>query len=117
MPKCERCGHLLEARRSGTTQGLFCPNCDWSVVTTYIPEIKLDATSYEILITGGDYRSLDQVKLLARVGDMNFITARKLLQENSPFVLPKRDATATAEVRDQLDSAGLGYQISPSFPW
>jgi hypothetical protein len=115
--KCEKCGHLLEALRSRRTEGLFCPNCGWSVVTTYTPEIELDKTLYEILIIGGDYRSLDQVKLLARAGNMNLLAARKFLQEGSPFVLVKSNAAATTKVRDQLDSAGLSYQISPPFPW
>ena len=44
----EQCGRQMESRQEGSTHGLYCTRCDWSIVATYIPEITLDTTSYEV---------------------------------------------------------------------
>ncbi len=117
VPICEKCGNLMEVRSEGSTQGLFCPNCGWSVVTTNIQEIKRDNISYEVIITTGDYQNEHHIKAVAQVAGVNFLTARKLLEAQSSFMVYKGIATEVIEVQSILKVAGLVYEIYPQFPW
>jgi tRNA(Ile2) C34 agmatinyltransferase TiaS len=116
VPICEKCGSEMEFRREGSSQGLFCTNCDWSVVTTYIPEILLDETLYEVIITDGNPQNKKHISTVSHAGNINFLSARKSLREGS-FVVFKGIATEVVEIRKTLDSAGLSYKIAPEFPW
>jgi hypothetical protein len=107
----------MEARREGSIQGLFCTNCDWSIVTTYIPEILLDETLYEVSIINGDAQNKQHIKTVAQVASVNFLAARKLLQEQSPFVVFRGIATEVVKVREVLCMVGLVYEITPEFHW
>jgi hypothetical protein len=111
---CENCGSLTEPRNGG----IFCVNCDWSVVTTYIPEIVLDLTLYNVDITSGDYQNLEHIKTVSRISGVNFLIARKFLQRQSPFSVYKGLAINILEIREMLNKVGgLTYQINPIFPW
>jgi len=114
--RCERCGGRLEARQEGLTEGLFCTKCDWAVVTTHYPEIRLDRTSYEVRAVGGDHRSTEHVKAVANVAGTNFVAARKLLQESRPVVF-RGTAKEVVEARSVLKDAGVGCHITPDFEW
>lgn len=113
---CEKCGGVMEARQEGSTQGLYCTKCDWSVVTTHIPEIKLDTTMYEVRISHGDYRNDQHVKAVAHVAGVNFLVARKLLQDTQPIVF-NGEAVDVVRVREILVAVGMTCIISPEFRW
>jgi hypothetical protein len=113
--KCEACGGELEFRREGSTQGFFCKTCDWAVVTTYIPRIDLDQTKYGLHAIGGDFHDENQVRAVAQVSGLNFIGARKLLQQGDPLVLEAR-APEILAAKIRLNEAGLRAEISPPFP-
>ncbi len=114
---CEKCGGVLEFRRQGSTGGLFCTKCDWSVVTTYLPEILQDLTTYDVKVISGDYRNDQQLKVVAQVAGVNLLTARQLLKDTHGFVVFTGIASKVTEVRDMLTSGGLTFEITPSFPW
>jgi hypothetical protein len=113
---CERCGGPTEFRREGSTEGTYCTRCDWSVVTTYIPEILRDDTAYEIRARGGDHKNQEHVKVVAALANLNFLAARKLLEQTEPVVF-KGEAVAVQRARESLVDAGMDYTINPKFPW
>lgn len=117
IPACEKCGSPVEFRCEGSTQGLFCTKCEWSVVTTCLPEILRDTTLYEVSVTSGECGSVHHLKTVAQLAGVNFLAARKLLQGPSSFAVFTGDASKVAKVRDMLKSAGLAYEIKPPFPW
>ncbi|AFZ26623.1 hypothetical protein Cylst_4545 [Cylindrospermum stagnale PCC 7417] len=117
MPICEKCGSQMEIRQEGSTQGLFCTNCDWSIVTTYIPETQRDETLYEVSIINGDAQNKQHIRTVAQVANVNFLAARKLLQERSPFVVFRGNAKEVVRVREVLSMPELVYEITPEFPW
>jgi hypothetical protein len=112
---CEQCGGQIELRQEGSTHGLYCTRCDWSIVTTHIPEITLDTTSYEVRVDG-DCRNEGHVKAAAEVSGMNFLAARKLLQEPRSIVFTGR-AVDVMRAREILTAAGMGCTINPDFRW
>ena len=114
--KCEVCGGEVEFRQEGSTQGYFCKCCDWALVTTYIPQIQLDETTYEVFVTGGDYRNEQQVKAVSTASGLNFLAARKLLQLERSMVF-QGEAAKVKEIRETLANVGLHLEISPEFPY
>jgi hypothetical protein len=114
---CEKCGSPVECRRQGSTQGLFCTKCDWSVVTTHLPEIFLDELSYKVSVTSGDHKNSEHLKVIAKLTGANFLAARELLFAKNEFAVFMVKAPQVAEVRKELELAGLSYEITPSFPW
>ncbi len=113
---CPECGGLTQVLREGLTLGLSCTRCTWSVVSTCIPEIQLDYTSYEVRVGGGDYRNRPQIKLVADISGVNFLEARKLLQQTEPLIFSGR-AVDVVPVREALNRAGLVCTITPEFRW
>jgi len=111
---CEKCGAQAELRQQGSTQGIYCTKCDWAVVTTFIPEIKKDMTDYKIRISSGDAHNEQHVKAVAMISGVNFLAARKLLQEPEAVVFEGR-AVKVIVVRDALEKAGITCRIIPEF--
>jgi len=114
---CESCGALVEARREGSVQGVFCTRCDWAVVTTWLPEILRDETLYEVKVVAGDYKNEKHIKAIAKLKELNFLAARKLLQTESSFVVFNGKAAQLVDVRGVLISACMEYVIRPEFLW
>lgn len=114
--KCEACGGEVEFRRKEHVQGLFCKTCDWSVVTTYIPEIDLDETVYRLHAIGGDFHSDAHVRAVSQISGLNFIGARSLLQQDEPLVLEAR-APRVLEAKTRMHEVGMKTKISPPFSY
>ena len=77
----------MEFRRERSVQGLFCKQCGWHFVTTYISAVQLDETNYEVHACGGDYRNESHIKAVSELSGRNFLGARQLLQQHDPVVL------------------------------
>jgi len=103
-------------RREGSTQGLFCTQCNWSVVTTHITEMRLDTTLYEVSACDGDFENTNHVKTVAQVSGVNFLETRKRLQQEFPVVF-KGFAVDVLNVRETLAEAGISSKVIPEFPW
>jgi hypothetical protein len=116
-PRCPTCGCCTEVRREGSSQGLFCTECDWSVVTTYIPAVLCDTVSYEVRVTSGDFKNVQHLKSVAQLAGVNLLEARKLLQGQANFVVYAGQAHKVTAARDMLRVAGLAFDIRPPFPW
>ncbi len=105
----------MELLREGSTQGLLCKSCGWSVVTTQIAAMLLDETIYEVHLRDGDFRNETHVKAVAEVSGRNFLGARKLLQERESLVY-KGNAPEVARAEAALTAAGISIRITPPFP-
>lgn len=112
---CEECGLEMEGRREGSVQGLFCKQCGWQVITSYIPAIHLDQMDYEVHACGGDSRNASHIRAVSELSGRNFLGARQLLEQHDPVVF-KGKAPDVCRARDVLVAAGLGYEILPPFP-
>lgn len=114
--KCQRCGSDIEFLRKGNSQGMFCKNCDWSLVTSYIPKIKTDTTVYSIYIIEADLRNIEQLKTISKVSGMNYLDTRNLLlQENKKIY--EGQAIKIMEIKKALDTVGVKYCITPEFTY
>lgn len=104
----------MEFRREGSVQGYYCKTCDWAVVTTYIPPEQLDETKYQVRVLSGDLHNENHVRAVATVSGRNFIQARQLLQQQTPIVFEGL-AVDVLKAREALNTAGVRYEIEPTF--
>ena len=116
-PCCDRCGTELQEFREGNSEGMRCPACGWSVVTTFMPEILADPALYEVRVTNGDAHNTAHVKAVAGAHNVNLLAARRLLETEQRPLLFSGKAPDVARVRDALAAAGLNPSISPEFRW
>jgi hypothetical protein len=87
------------------------------VVTSYLPDVLRDTTSYQVIVTSGDFKNDQHLKAVAQLAGVNLLTARKLLQGPGDFVVFTGLAHKVTSVRDTLVAAGLRFKIEPPFPW
>jgi DNA-directed RNA polymerase subunit RPC12/RpoP len=114
--RCPECGACTEVIKEGRTVGTQCTNCNWSVVTTYIPPIEQDAVIYTVRIASGNPHNQQQIKLIAQLADCNFLQARKLMQEKETAVFQGR-ASQILAVKQSLMNANFSVSIEPYFKW
>ena len=114
--KCEVCGSKTEYRIEASTKGLFCTQCDWSVVSTCIPEIEQDIIKYKVFLLPIDNINKDKIKVLAKAANINLIQAKKMYKERKPFIL-EAEAIEVNEVRKIFDDWSINYVIEPDFPY
>ena len=115
--KCQDCGANLEHRIKGSTQGLFCERCDeWVIVNTYIPEIRRDETRYKIYLHSADSKNKQHIKALAKAANINFLQARKMIQEDKPLILEDK-AVVVDKARKIFNDLSIQYDIKPLFPY
>ncbi|MBP6706145.1 MAG: hypothetical protein KA134_02535 [Achromobacter sp.] len=113
---CPDCGGRLEARREGASQGMFCTQCSWAVVTTCLPDFLRDATSYQVTVISGDVDNAEHVTAVASLAGVGAPDARKLLQTPAGLVFTGF-AYEVAPMKEALAEAGLDFRIEPPFPW
>ena len=77
---CPDCGGLLEVRRQGASQGMFCTLCSWALLTTCLPDFLNDATSYRVTVISGDVDNSAHVQAVASLTGLALPQARALLR-------------------------------------
>lgn len=114
--KCEKCGADTEYRIEGSTEGFFCNQCDWALVTTRISEIAQDITKYKMYLLSADPNNKEQVKLLSEVANVNFLESRRMAKEKRPLII-QDEALVIDKARKVFDKAFIRYEIEPNFPY
>lgn len=114
---CPRCGSALEVRTKGHTEGTYCTQCDWSVVTSRMPEFLEDRNRYHVTVISGDFRDDSHLKALGQLLGINLLAARKALEVGQELAVFSGEAGDVIGVREALAAAGLEYRIDPPFPW
>ncbi|MBR8657006.1 hypothetical protein KDH83_27185 [Achromobacter sp. Marseille-Q0513] len=113
---CPDCGGLLEVRRQGASQGMFCTLCSWALLTTRLPDFLNDATSYRVTVISGDVDNSAHVQAVASLTGLALPEARALLRAPAGLVFTGL-AYEVAPMRETLAEAGLDFRIEPPFPW
>lgn len=113
---CPDCGGLLEVRRQGASQGMFCTLCSWALLTTCLPDFLNDATSYRVTVILGDIDNNAHLQAVASLAGVSVPEARKRLQAPQGLVFTGL-AYEIAPMRETLAEAGLEFRTDPPFPW
>jgi DNA-directed RNA polymerase subunit RPC12/RpoP len=113
---CPRCGNQTEKINKGRAIGTGCPQCGWSVVTTYTHPIDQDVELYEVGIRRMDHPNENQIKIISNLSGINFLQARKKIKEGGS-ILFQINARQTFSIKAMLVDTGLSPIINPDFKW
>lgn len=100
----------------GATQGWRCPDCGWSIITTYIDPIYSDVTEYSLYVRNVLKIDREKIKLVAKTAGVNFIIAKQMLEENNVCILKAKAPEIKAAVV-KLRELGVDFNISPTFKY
>jgi len=115
--KCDNCSSIMEWRVDGSSQGWYCNHCGWDVVTTYVPPIRLDETTYRVFAQGDQEMRppQNQLKLIARLLLANYLVAKEELSSGAEFLVFEGQAEEALDVVHSLDKAGIVRRVEPDF--
>lgn len=123
---CEKCGAEMVDRSVGASICIECPKCGWGWATTTYDLTDDDHTSYEIWLAPGNPQSLDVIRLIADIANINFVQAKRTLASEKAIMIYKAHPEAVAEmnmmqrtrcIAQRLFNAGLRFSILPDFPY
>ena len=114
---CPGCGNAYHFRL-GSSQGLRCrvDGCHWGVVTTYVPAILEDPTSYTLSISSLPDNSLESVARLALRFNIPLPEARSL-RASLPKPVYSGGAADVFALREELLAQKYGVTIGPHFKY
>lgn len=111
--KCEKCGTLMISYKQGHNVGMSCPNCGWGWATTEFEPIELDQTIYIVNIDIITKPSIEEIKLVSKLLNVNYLIANKLLICGKASFQGK--AIKIKDKLRELNNIKIGYTISPKF--
>ena len=113
---CPDCENKLEDFIEGSSMGLRCPKCGWSLVTTYIPPILEDENEYTISLLEGNNPSPDVLRAVSRLAGCNYIAAKRMILE-APMALFTGLASDVLAQKTALEDSGVQVGVTPTFPY
>ncbi len=114
--KCPICNHELIPMKEGSSIGVRCSNCEYSIVTSYIDPIYEDENTYTLMLEAGNICDKTCMKIISRITGENFIQAKKLIS-SAPVVIAEGKAMDILTLKKELDENSIKYSISPKFPY
>lgn len=113
---CEKCKTKMNWKIEGNTQGWWCPDCGWNVITSYIDEIDLDMTVYSVFIKNSVDIDKEKIKFIAKTANVSFNMAKQILEKKQVCIL-KGKATEVKKIIDKLQELKIDFTISPLFKY
>ena len=113
---CEKCRQNMNWCVEGSTQVWRCPACGWNIVTSYIDDIDHDDTVYSLYISCSSEVDKRIIKLVSKIANVNFVTAKQMLKEKKICIL-RAKAPKIKDAIEDLQELGICYNVSPSFDY
>ena len=113
--KCEKCKTTMVSFKEGRTIGMKCPNCGWGWATTQFDPIDLDKTIYTVKFDAIVSPSKEQLKIVSKMLNINFLIAAKLLKEGKASFSGK--AINVQSKLKEMNGQDIHYSISPYFKY
>lgn len=114
---CEKCGADMEYSIKGNTQGYYCKNCEWSVVTSFLPDYLGDTIVYTVYLLPGQSINIDKIKTIASISSLNFIESKNFFSSDSKLKLYSGVAFEVLKIVKCLKSTNIEFEILPNFPY
>ena len=92
-----------------------CPNCGWGWATTEFDSIDLDETIYTVSFDTIVNPSEEQLKIVSKIQNVNFLIAAKLLKEGKASFNGK--AIDIQSKLEEIDGQDIHYSISTDFKY
>lgn len=95
---CEKCGTEMVDRSVGASISIECPKCGWGWATTTCDITDDDHTPYEIWLAPGNPQSLDAIRIIADIANINLVQAKMTLASEKAIMIYKAHPEAVAEM-------------------
>ena len=113
---CEKCETEIFTSIEGSCLAVRCPNCGWSLVTTYIDKIHSDSTIYTITIINIPDPTIPQIRLVAKLANVNWLQVKDMLAQDEMLLVQER-APKIKQVVSLLTEANIPYRIFPDYTY
>lgn len=114
--KCPLCNHELLPIKEGSSIGIRCSYCEYSVLTSNIDPIYEDENIYTLLLDAGNICNKNIIKIISKITGENYIQVKNLIA-SSPVIIAKGKAIDILTIKRILDENNIKYSISPEFPY
>ena len=111
---CENCKIEMVEFSEGSTIGIKCPTCGYSIVTTNIDQIYEDTQDYKVVLKNCNLDDIDSLRIVSKILSCNFIETKKLLA-NLPTLVFEGKATDVKLIKEMLDNISADYEITPNY--
>ena len=113
--RCQCTEPSVETSVEGLSAISYCSKCGQQlVVTSHFEPIDADQGSYSLFLTSQPGCSVDQLKAIAKVANVNLIQAKQLVSEQRTMIFEGR-ASEVQRRRRALTAAGVEFGIEPEF--
>jgi len=110
--RCNKCDSEMKEKRSFGAIDYYCEKCGNSFTCIFSEEIELDENEYELKLEKNEPSS-NNIKIISKICNCNFIQAREIIVNNSSIF--KGKAVIIMDIKNELDNNNIKYSISPSF--
>ena len=112
---CDKCNTEMVYFEEGLSCGWTCPKCGNGLVTTNANSLQLDQQIYTINLTPCSDASVEDYKVVAKIGNLSLINAKKLIETGG--VIVEGRALRIKQDYDLLKATSLAFDITPEFPY
>lgn len=109
---CPECGYILNKTEEELTIVLNCEKCGYSVAATNTVLLERKNKKHDIFILNGNFQSIELIKLVSKIKNVNFIQARLLLKNTPQLYLISDNEENLQTVIKQLKQLNITYQIN-----
>ena len=113
---CPECGATLVSISSGSSGGVECKACGWSVVTTNHNTPRFDPVRYDIVVDCSPNERLRVIPVVAVLLGRGSDAVRSLIDSGRP-VATGLQATALQDTYRRFVQKGVRIRVHPEFPW
>ena len=123
---CSRCGQEIISIIEGHSLILTCSEHGGRIATTYFSDMELDSTNYEIFLKPNNIVNKDNIKIISKISNLNFLESKKLLESKTAVSIYKVKDEAVREISKpeeiikvarKLKELSLDFYITPEFKY
>lgn len=113
---CPECGNELIAFKEGSSVGVRCPKCDYSIVTTFSDPVYEDDENYSVILDEGNTCSEVNIRIISKLTGKNFLEARELIKK-APVTMFAGKAYELSGIKQILAQGDIHYRIETEYPY
>lgn len=113
---CPECKSPTVSSIEGSSLVIECPECGWSIATTYTDPIYEDKAIYTVTMGEGNAPTRELLKVVSSIAGANYIAAKRII-ETPGSILSQGSAVDVRDAIKKLSDTGASFDVDPAFPY
>ena len=113
---CPVCKSPTVSSIEGSSLVIECPECGWSIATTYTDPVYEDEAVYTITMGEGNAPTKELLKVVSSIAGVNYIAAKRIIETPGAF-LAQGSAVDVRDAIKKLSDFGASFGVDPDFPY